>query len=83
MIITFIGFKITFRNIGSHNAPLFISRGWHLATPVDFVAFSNVRFDRVNQTKNPVQLGKTITYLEHTFVAHAGNKHIVGRLGNS
>ena len=28
VIITFIGFKITFINIRSHGAPLLISRGW-------------------------------------------------------
>ena len=31
VIITFIGFKITFSNIRSHGAPLLISRGWPLA----------------------------------------------------
>ena len=30
VIITFIGFKITFSDIRSHDTPLFISRGWRL-----------------------------------------------------
>ena len=30
VIITFIGFKITFSNIRSHDTPLLISRGWRL-----------------------------------------------------
>ena len=33
VIITFIGFKITFSNIRSQGAPLLISRGWRLAPP--------------------------------------------------
>ena len=36
VIITFIGFKITFSNIRSHGTPLLISRGWRLAPPPDF-----------------------------------------------
>ena len=34
VIITFIGFKITFSNIRSHGAPLLISKGWGLAPPL-------------------------------------------------
>ena len=33
VIITFIGFKITFSNIRCHGAPWLISRGWRLAPP--------------------------------------------------
>ena len=33
VIITFIGFKITFSHIRSHGTPLLISRGWDLARP--------------------------------------------------
>ena len=40
MIITFIGFKITFSNIMSHGAPLLISRGWRLAPPPGFSKLS-------------------------------------------
>ena len=36
VIITFIGFKITFSNIRSHGAPLLISKGWRLAPPPGF-----------------------------------------------
>ena len=35
VIITFIGFKITFSNIRSHGAPLLISRRWRRPTPAD------------------------------------------------
>ena len=42
VIITFIGFKITFSNIMSHGAPLLISRGWRLA-PLP-------RFSKLSQT---------------------------------
>ena len=37
VIITFIGFKITFSNIRSHGAPLLISRGWRLAPSPGFL----------------------------------------------
>ena len=49
MIITFIGFKITFRNIGSHKTPYLIS-------PQDFVAISDVRAERVNNSENKLGL---------------------------
>ena len=41
VIITFIGFKITFSNIRSHGAPLLISRGWRLAPPPGFLTIQN------------------------------------------
>ena len=41
VIITFIGFKITFSNIRSHGAPLLISRGWRLAPPPGFLTLRN------------------------------------------
>ena len=43
LIITFIGFKITFSNIRSHSAPLLISRGWLQG----FEALSDLGFKRV------------------------------------
>ena len=49
VIITFIGFKITFSNIRSHSTPLLISRGVALgAPPRVFVAISDLGFKRVN-----------------------------------
>ena len=41
VIITFIGFKITFSNIRSHGAPLLISRGWRLAPPPGLLTLRN------------------------------------------
>ena len=41
VIITFIGFKITFSNIRSHGAPLLISRGWRLAPPPGLLTIQN------------------------------------------
>ena len=52
MIITFIGFKITFSNIRSHSTPLLISRGVALgAPPRVFVAISDLGFKRVKRVK--------------------------------
>ena len=48
VIITFIGFKITFSNIRSHGAPLLESRGWRLAPPLVFDPPSDLGFKRVN-----------------------------------
>ena len=51
VIITFIGFKITFSNIRSHGAPLLISRGWRLAPPPQNLDPQKyVRPNRVNKT---------------------------------
>ena len=53
VIITFIGFKITFSNIRSHGAPLLISRGWRLAPPPrifdapKYVGFNRVKMQHV------------------------------------
>ena len=55
MIITLIGFKITFRNIRSHSAPLLI-----------FVAISDLGFKRVNpihhrgRAKTPLSILSTL-----------------------
>ena len=40
VIITFLGLKITFSNIRSHDTPLLISKGWRLALPPGFLTLS-------------------------------------------
>ena len=67
VIITFIGFKITFCNIRSHGAPLLISRGWRLAPPPGLLTLRNtlglkgLRQNNHNHNHNSAQPNITLT----------------------
>ena len=62
VIITFIGFKITFSNISSHNTPLLISRVFEAISDPGFKRV-NVLIKKISTPRNSYQGGSSRGYI--------------------